>query len=71
MTVSGETLGAYLGRLVRRPLEKTFCAIEMLMAPPSELKNIAMALPVGMSLLFRTTCMAIKGTVSKDQYSIF
>jgi len=48
MTVSGLTSGAYLGRLDFRPLEKMFCAIEMAMAPPRELKKMAMAFPVGL-----------------------
>jgi len=29
-------------------LEKMFCAIEMAMAPPRELKKMAMAFPVGL-----------------------
>lgn len=63
MTVVALTPGAYFGRLAFRPLEKMFCAIEMDIAPPRELKNIAIALPVGMSLESRTTWTAMNGTV--------
>jgi len=62
MTVFGLTSGAVSGRFALKPLEKMFCAVEIAIAPPRELKKIAIALPVGISLVDKTTWTAIKGT---------
>jgi hypothetical protein len=41
MTTLGSTSGAVLGRLEVRPFVKMFWAAEIAMAPPRELKKIA------------------------------
>jgi hypothetical protein len=41
---------------------KMLLAMDKAMAPPRELKNMATALPVGISLDERTTCTAMKGS---------
>ncbi len=40
------------------------------MAPPRELKNIAIAFPVGMSFELRTTWIAMNGTIGHGQETV-
>lgn len=59
--IAGSTPLVCCGSCVTSVFEKIFCATETDSAPPSVLKKIANALPVGISFALNTTCTAMNG----------